>query len=142
MKIIITGGAGYIGSVLTKLLLDEGYNVTVLDNLMYHQNSLNSLCIYNNFNFIKGDICDYNLINKLILKNDIIIPLAAIVGAPACDKNKSLSRLVNYDAHKNIIDKSSKNQIIIFDDGLQDKELTYDLKIVCFDAKNLIGNGI
>ena len=113
-NILITGGAGYIGSVLTKLLLDEGYKVTVLDNLMYHQNSLNALCHYKSFDFIKGDICDYDLINKLILKNDIIIPLAAIVGAPACNKNKSLSRLVNYDAHKNIIDQSSKDQIIIF----------------------------
>lgn len=113
-NILITGGAGYIGSVLTKLLLDEGFNITVLDNLMYKQNSLNSLCIYKNFSFIKGDICDYELINSLIAKNDIIIPLAAIVGAPACNKNKSLSKLVNYDAHKNIIDQSSRDQIIIF----------------------------
>ena len=94
-KVLITGGAGYLGSILTRFLLEKKYQVTVLDNLMYNQNSLNDCCNFENFDFINGDICDYNLIKKYIAKNDIIIPLAAIVGAPACDKNTSLAKMVN-----------------------------------------------
>ena len=84
-KVLITGGAGYLGSVLTELLLDKGYMVTVLDNLMYKQTSLLHLCSNTNFKFIKGDVIDFELLKKLIPEYDIIIPLAAIVGAPACD---------------------------------------------------------
>ncbi len=113
-KVLITGGAGYIGSILTKKLLDKNYKVTVLDSLIYNQNSLNDCCIYPNFNFINGDICNYSIINDLLKNNDIIIPLAAIVGAPACDRNKSLSKLINLDAHINIIKNLSNNQMIIF----------------------------
>ena len=113
-KVLITGGAGYLGSVLTKFLLEKDYKVTVIDNLMYNQNSLNDCCNFEKFDFINGDICDYSLINQNIAKNDIIIPLAAIVGAPACDKNTSLAKMVNYDAHINIIKNSSNNQKIIF----------------------------
>ena len=113
-NVLITGGAGYIGSVLTKKLLEKNYQVTVLDNLMYKQNSLNDCCIFPNFKFIFGDICNYDLVNQLIKENDIIIPLAAIVGAPACDINKSLSKAINVEAHINIIKNLSNNQIIIF----------------------------
>ncbi len=113
-KILITGGSGFIGSVLTKLLLENNYKVTVIDSLIYNQDSLNYCCNHDNFEFIRGDICNFELINKYISKSDIIIPLAAIVGAPACDKNKELTKLVNFDAHVNIINNSSKNQMIIF----------------------------
>lgn len=113
-KILVTGGAGYIGSVLCPILLSEGYSVTVIDNLLFNQHSLNSCCAYSNFEFINGDITNFNLINEEIKKHDIIIPLAAIVGAPACAKNESLAKLVNYDACMNIINQSSTNQIVIF----------------------------
>ena len=114
MKILITGGAGYIGSILTQKLLSANYEVTVIDNLFYGQNSLIDCCKYPNFKFIRGDILDYDLINSEIKKNDVIIPLAAIVGAPACKNNKKLSKLINFDACMNIIKNTSQNQIIIY----------------------------
>ena len=114
MKILITGGAGYIGSILTQKLLSTNYEVTVIDNLFYGQNSLIECCKYPKFKFIRGDILDYDLISSEIKKNDVIIPLAAIVGAPACKNNKKLSKLINFDACMNIIKSTSQNQIIIY----------------------------
>lgn len=113
-KTLVTGGAGYIGSILVPVLLKKGFEVTVLDNLMHSQNSLLECCADSNFDFIKGDICDENLISELIPKFDIIIPLAAIVGAPACKINPTVTHLVNYDAHMNIITKVSPSQMILF----------------------------
>lgn len=113
-KILITGGAGYIGSILTYYLLEKGYEVTVLDNLIYKQNSLLFCCKFEKFNFIFGDISDYKLINNLIKKNDIIIPLAAIVGAQACNLNPEISKIINLDSHLNIVSNTSKNQKVLF----------------------------
>ena len=113
-KILVTGGAGYIGSILVPALLNKGYNVTVIDSLIFGQSSLLDCCINQEFNFIKGDICDENLMKDLIPKFDIIIPLAAIVGAPACKINPTLTRLVNYDAHMNIVRRVSSSQMVIF----------------------------
>ncbi len=112
--ILITGGAGYIGSVLTYELLNLGYKVTVVDNLMYKQNSLIHCFSNPNFKFIKGDVCNHELMEGLIEKADIIIPLAAIVGAPACDHNPKLAKMINYDAMKFILDSSHKGQKILF----------------------------
>jgi len=113
-KILVTGGAGYIGSILVPVLLKKGFKITVLDNLMHSQNSLLECCADPKFDFIKGDICDENLMAKLITKFDVIIPLAAIVGAPACKINPTVTRLVNYDAHINIIKKISLSQKVLF----------------------------
>ena len=113
-KILITGGAGYIGSTLTRILLDQGYTITVLDSLLFNQSSLLDCCYEARFDFVQGDICDYDLIRKLIAESDIVIPLAAIVGAPACKRNPSLTRLVNYDAHLNIVKNLSQDQKILF----------------------------
>ena len=112
-KILITGGAGYIGSVLTYFLLEEGYEITVLDNLLYSQDSLLYCCRFEKFHFILGDISDYKLVNELIKKHDIIIPLAAIVGAKACDLNPEVAKLINFDSHLNIINNTSKDQKIL-----------------------------
>ena len=112
-KILITGGAGYIGSILTPLLLSLNYKVTVLDNLSFKQKSLLNCFSNENFNFINGDICDEKLVSEIIPKFDIIIPLAAIVGAPACNKNPSLSKLINDEASMNIVNLTSKDQKII-----------------------------
>ncbi len=113
-KVLVTGGAGYIGSVLCPILLANNYRVTVVDNLLYNQNSLINCCSYPEFNFINEDITNFSLINQLISKHDIIIPLAAIVGAPACSKNEHLAKLVNYDACMNIMNTSSRDQIVLF----------------------------
>ncbi len=114
IKILITGGAGYIGSVLTRRLLNQGYNVTIYDNFICNQNSLIDLAKDKNFNVINGNILDYKLIEKQIIKHDIIIPLAAIVGAPACSQNPKLAELINLDANLNIIKKTSKDQLILY----------------------------
>lgn len=112
--ILITGGAGYIGSVLTSELLNLGYRVTVIDNLMYKQNSLVHCFLNPNFRFIKGDVCNYQLMGTLLKQADIIIPLAAIVGAPACSHNPSLAKLINYESLEFIINNTTDQQKILF----------------------------
>lgn len=112
-KVLITGGAGYIGSILTELLLSKNYSVTVLDNLSYKQMSLNQFCHNKKFDFVLGDVRDGHLLRKLIVGSDIIIPLAAIVGMPACDKDKTLSTQVNYEHIKFISDNLFKGQKIL-----------------------------
>ena len=87
-NILITGGAGYIGSMLATKLLDDNYKVTVIDILKFSNNSLNHLFGDKNFQFIRGDVRNKNLMKKLAMKNTFIIPLAALVGAPLCKKNK------------------------------------------------------
>ena len=113
-KILITGGAGYIGSVLTAFLLEHNYEVTVLDNLLYNQTSLLHLYNYKNFKFIKKDVTDFNFMKKEISNYNIIIPLAAIVGAPACNKKLQLSKLTNLDAIEFLANNITNEQKIIF----------------------------
>ena len=113
MKILITGGSGYIGSILVPELINLGYEVTVIDNFMYKQSSLNHLCVFENFNIINGDIRNQNLMKSLISSNDLVIPLAAIVGAPLCNKDPYSAQSINYDAIVNMIKLVSKNQIIL-----------------------------
>ena len=114
MKILVTGGAGYIGSVLTPKLLDLGHEVTVYDNFMHKQNSLLDCCANKKFEIIRGDVCDYNKLNPILSNFDIVIPLAALVGAPACKANPQLTQLVNYDSYINLIDNLSDSQKVIF----------------------------
>lgn len=113
-KILVTGGAGYIGSVLCGHLLSAGYQVTVLDNLMYRQQTLFQFCNNPNFEFVFGDVRDEKLMQGLIKKADILIPLAAIVGAPACDLDPLMAKSTNFDAIKLINKLRSKDQLIIY----------------------------
>ena len=113
MKILITGGAGYIGSILAPELINKNFKVTVLDNFMFKQASLNHLCFHKNFNIINGDIRDSMLMQKLLRDHDLILPLAAIVGAPLCNKDPYSAQSINHDAIIDMIKKSSKNQMII-----------------------------
>ena len=113
-RLLVTGGAGYIGSILVSMLLSRGYTVTVLDSLVHGQYSLLDCCANPNFDFIKGDICDEGLMSELLPKYDIIIPLAAIVGSPACKINPTVTQLVNHDAHMKIVKKVSSSQKVIF----------------------------
>ena len=114
MNVLITGGAGYIGSILTPYFLSSKYKVTVFDSLLFKQYSLLDCCFDKNFQFIKGDITDFTLVNNIIKNYDVVVCLASIVGAPACKQNPHLTKLINYDAQINIIKNISKNQKIIF----------------------------
>jgi nucleoside-diphosphate-sugar epimerase len=111
--VLITGGAGYLGSVLAEVLLDNGYCVTVFDNLMYKQTSLLHLCDNKNFNFIKGDVTNKKELLPYIINNDVIIPLAAIVGAPACDANPDLATAINFGQIQFIVDNLRKDQKLL-----------------------------
>ncbi len=113
-RILITGGAGYIGSVLTPLLLHHDYHVTVVDNLMYRQTTLLDCFGAPNFVFVKGDTSNEQLMKTLIKDADAIIPLAALVGAPACAMNPLLAKSVNYDAVKIILKNTTAQQKIVF----------------------------
>lgn len=102
-KVLITGGAGYLGSTLTEVLLSKGYSVTVLDNLIYKQLSLTTFCHKSNFKFVYGDVRDSELLSSLVKTHDIVIPLAAIVGMPACKKDPELTVAVNYKQIEEIV---------------------------------------
>ena len=112
-KVLITGGAGYIGSVLTEVLLNKGYEVTVLDNCLYKQTSISPFTYHKNFNFVLGDVTDEHTLRSFLDKNDVIIPLAAIVGMPACKSNPDMAIKVNYEQVKNITKWSSRDQMIM-----------------------------
>lgn len=114
MKILISGGAGYIGSVMVPQLLKEGYEVVVVDNFMYNQMSLLDCCYEKKLTIVRGDVRDKDLISEYLKQADVIFPLAAIVGMPACNKDPISARQVNFDAIKMLIQLRSKNQIIIF----------------------------
>ncbi len=114
MKILVTGGAGYLGSILVPVLLNKGYEVIVYDNLIYKQLTLLDLCNNTNFDFIHSDVRDRENLIKYINEVDVIIPLAAIVGFPACERDRDLATQVNYEQIKFISDNSSFDQRIIF----------------------------
>lgn len=114
MNILVTGGAGYLGSVLCELLLDKGYKVTAVDNLMYRQKSLFHLCNNPNLDFVFGDVRDKSLMIKLIKNADVLLPLAAIVGTSACDNDPYLATTTNLDAIKSLNKLRSKNQLVVF----------------------------
>ena len=114
MKILITGGAGYLGSVITKHFLDLGHRVTVLDNLIFKQTSPLNFTYNENYKFVYGDVRNKRLLDALVKNNDVIIPLAAVVGFPACKADPSLAREVNFDQIVNIINYGSSDQLILF----------------------------
>jgi nucleoside-diphosphate-sugar epimerase len=114
MKVLITGGAGYLGSVLVEELLFDNYSVTVLDNFLYRQTSLLHLCHHQNLSIIKGDVRDKDLVKNLMNDADIIIPLSAIVGMPACKQNPKLAVEVNYEAIKFICANKKDKQLLLY----------------------------
>ena len=113
-RVLVTGGAGYVGSILCEHLLRDGYNVTVLDNLMYGQHSLFHLCADPNFDFVAGDVRSEQLMRELASKADVLIPLAALVGAPGCDQNPWLARAVNFEAVQLLNRLRSPQQLLVF----------------------------
>ena len=113
MKILITGGAGYLGSVLTPTLLAAGHAVTVLDNFMFRQKSLADCCQYETFNVVRGDCRNEGLIKSLLAEVDVIIPLAALVGAPLCSRDQIGTKTTNQTAVEMICRLASPQQRIL-----------------------------
>ena len=113
-KVLITGGAGYIGSKLATSLINKNYQVTIIDCLKFSSKSLNHLFSKKNFKFIKDDVRNKKIMKSLIKKNDFIIPLAALVGAPLCEKNKKEAIAVNLNSIKFLMKNVSKKNKIIY----------------------------
>ncbi len=114
MRILITGGAGYIGSVLVPILLNAENKVIVLDNFTYNQTSILDCCHNKNLTIVRGDVRDEKLINKLTNDLDFIIPLACVVGAGACDKDPIAARSTNLDAIKMLLRVKGRAHKVIF----------------------------
>jgi len=112
-RVLVTGGAGYIGSTLIPDLLSNNYHVTVVDNFMYKQTSLASSVKHKNLSLVFGDVRDESLMKNVVSKADILIPLAAIVGAPACDKDPITAQAINKDSILWLLKQLSPAQQII-----------------------------
>ena len=114
MKVLITGGAGYIGTSLTPLLLNKGYHVKAIDNLSFGGEALIPFFSYPNYSFQEGDIRDVSSMNQALDGIDCIIHLAGIVGYPACRKYPKESREINLDANRLLLELASKEQLILY----------------------------
>ena len=112
--ILITGGAGYIGSKLATKLLNDNFKVTIIDVLKFSSKSISHLFSNKNFKFIKANVTNKKVMRKLIKNNEYIIPLAALVGAPLCEKNKKEAISVNLNSIKYMMDNISKKNKIIY----------------------------
>lgn len=113
MEILVTGGAGYLGSILVPELLNAGHKVTVVDSFMYKQNSLASVCANPNFTVYNGDVRNEALMLPLVKKADLVIPLAALVGAPLCNRDPIAATTINKDAVLWMFKNMSKDQMVI-----------------------------
>jgi nucleoside-diphosphate-sugar epimerase len=112
-QILVTGGAGYLGSTMVPELLAAGHKVTVLDNFMYEQNSLAHVCHHPGFEVVRGDVRSESTVLPLLNKADIVIPLAAYVGAPLCARDPVGASSTNHDAIVMMLKHVSKHQRIL-----------------------------
>jgi nucleoside-diphosphate-sugar epimerase len=114
LRVLITGGAGYIGSILTEHLLSKGYAVTSVDTLASGEQSLFHFCANTKFEFVFGDARDRRVIEPLVKTVDVIVPLAAVVGAPACERDPDYAESVNLGATRLINKLRSREQLVIY----------------------------
>lgn len=114
MRILVTGGAGYLGSVLCGRLLEAGHSVTVLDSFMFGQTSLFHLCANPRLDIVRGDVRDDATVSRILAQCDVVMPLAALVGAPLCDRDPHTATAVNRDAIQRLNRMRSPNQLIIY----------------------------
>jgi len=113
MKILVTGGAGYLGSIIVPTLLAQGHEVTVLDNFYFGQNSLLDCCHYDTFHVVRGDAREESVVKPLVAKADVIIPLAALVGVPLCNTDQMATLTTNQNAVEMICKLASKDQWVM-----------------------------
>ena len=113
-KILITGGAGYIGTALIPVLLEAGYEVTVYDSLDYNGDVLIPFFQHKHFHFVKGNILEHSKLKKAIKNQDVVIHLAALVGYAICEKNPELTEMVNARATKDLVNMLSPNQLLMY----------------------------
>ena len=113
-QILITGGAGYLGSIMSERLLQAGYRVTVFDCLLFGQSPLFHLCANPNFDFVFGDVRDEALLRRHIQAADVIIPLAALVGAPLCDRDPLGAESINLGAIRTLNRLRSGQQLVVY----------------------------
>jgi nucleoside-diphosphate-sugar epimerase len=114
VRIVVTGGAGYIGSVLVPLLLNDGHDVTVIDNFLYGQAPLLDCCDRPALTIVRGDVRDARVLDEHVPKADAVIPLACLTGAPICARDPWTAKAVNHDAVKTIAEMLSPSQMMIF----------------------------
>lgn len=113
IRVLVTGGAGYLGSIMVPALLDAGYDVTVLDNFMFKQASLNHCCSHPDFHILRGDARCEDILAPLLAKADIVIPLAALVGAPLCNADPVGAKTLNLDAQLMLVRMLSPQQRVL-----------------------------
>lgn len=113
-RVLVTGGAGYLGCIVTEHLLRAGHQVTVVDSLMYGEAPLFHLCANADFEFVNGDARDERVVAPLVPEVDVIIPLAAIVGAPACDRDPQLATSINLEAIRLLNRLRSPEQLVVY----------------------------
>lgn len=114
MKILVTGAAGYLGSIIVPTLLEAGHSVTAVDNFMYNQASLLDCCHHPKLKIVRGDARDEKLMAKLIKEPDAVFPLACLTGAPLCAKEPHAAREIVLEAVKMILKMRSKSQLVIY----------------------------
>ena len=113
VKVLVTGGAGYLGSVMVPALLDRGFSVSVVDNFMYGQDSLAAVCYHEHFSIVRGDVRSMDTMRPLVKDADVIIPLAALVGAPLCDRDPLAATSTNKQAIVDMLPLLSRDQRVI-----------------------------
>src|SRR5262245_31368959 len=112
-RVLVTGAAGYIGSTLVPALLDAGYAVTAIDNFMYDQDSLAAVCYHPSFSLVRGDVRSADVMRPLVRDADIIVPLAALVGAPLCDRDPIAATTTNKQAIVDMLGEISREQRVL-----------------------------